>query len=203
MSDNQEPHAEAFDNIEAMLDPGSKSRMKDKLGVFQSLGVLIRFTGLLFVFAVPTIAQQANGPVGEKAKSRLGKVYTEEDLSRLPKDGISIVGQETSSEPSSSPVGKVEAKPASGDTRHPAVPDDKYWRSRAHALQDKMNALDQKIAIVRENIADAAGRGYHIHTDSLDLSLADLLNQKEELQKQIAELAEEARKAGADPGWLR
>jgi hypothetical protein len=70
-------------------------------------------------------------------------------------------------------------------------------------LQDKMDALDQKIAIVRENIANAAGHGYDIHADSLDLSLPDLLKDKEGLQNQITQLTEEARKAGADAGWLR
>jgi hypothetical protein len=42
-----------------------------------------------------------------------------------------------------------------------------------------------------------------IHTDSLDLSLPDLLKDKEGLQNQITQLTEEARKAGADAGWLR
>jgi hypothetical protein len=177
--------------------------MRDKLGVFEWMGVFITLAGLLLVFAAPIVAQQANGPVVEKAKSRLGKVYTDEDLSRLPKDGISIVGQETPSEAASSAVGKTDDRPASGQAQKAAIPDEKYWRSRARALQDKMNALDQKIAIVRENIANAAGHGYDIHTGSLDLSLPDLLNDKEELRKQIAELTEEARKAGAEPGWLR
>jgi len=159
--------------------------------------------GLFLAFAVPAIAQQANQPAVEKPKSKLGKVYTDEDLSRLPKEGISIVGQETPSEPASSTGGNTDAKPASGHARKPAVEGEEYWRSRARALQDKMNALDQKIAIVRENIANAAGHGYDIHTGSLDLSLPDLLNEKQGLQEQIAQLTEEARKAGADPGWLR
>jgi hypothetical protein len=160
-------------------------------------------SGLFLAFAVPAIAQQANHPAVEKAKSKLGRVYTDEDLSRLPKDGISIVGQETPSEPAASTVAETDAKPASGHIRKPAVDGEEYWRSRARALQDKMDALDQKIAIVRENIANAAGHGYDIHTGSLDLSLPDLLNDKEGLQNQIAQLAEEARKAGADAGWLR
>jgi hypothetical protein len=67
-------------------------------------------------------------------------------------------------------------------------------------LQERMNVLDQIIAIVREDIANAAGHGYDAHTDSLNLSLPDLLNEKEELQNQITE---DARKAGADPAWLR
>ena len=87
--------------------------------------------------------------------------------------------------------------------RKPVVRDEKYWCSRARALQHKMNVLDQKIATVSENIVNAAGHGYDIHTDSLDLSLPDLLNEKERLQKQIAQLTEEARKASAEPGWLR
>ena len=56
---------------------------------------------------------------------------------------------------------------------------------------------------MRKNIANAAGHGYDIDTDTRQLSLPDLLNDKEELQNQIAQLAEDARKAGADAGWLR
>jgi hypothetical protein len=160
-------------------------------------------SGLFLAFAVPAIAQQAHHPAVEKTTSKLGKVYTGEDLSRLPRDGISVVGQETPSEPASSTVAKTDAKPASDHTRKAAVDDEEYWRSRARALQDKMDALDQKIAIVRENIANAAGHGYDIHTDSLDLSLPALLKDKEGLQNQISQLTEEARKAGADAGWLR
>ena len=98
---------ETFDRMEAMLDPVAKANTKDELGVFRWVGVLVGFAGLLFVFAVPAIAQQANGPVVEKAKSRPGRVYTDEDLSRLPKDGISIAGQETPSETASS-AGKTD-----------------------------------------------------------------------------------------------
>jgi hypothetical protein len=113
------------------------------------------------------------------------------------------VRQETPSEPASSAAAKTDARPTSGHARKPAVDDEEYWLSQARALQDKMDALDQKIAIVRQNIANPAGHGYDIHNDSLDLSLPDLLNDKEELQNQIARLTEETRKAGADTGWLR
>ena len=58
-------------------------------------------SGLFLALAVPAIAPQASHPAVENAKSKSGKVYTDEDLSRLPKDGISVVGQETPSEPAS------------------------------------------------------------------------------------------------------
>jgi hypothetical protein len=131
------------------------------------------------------------------------RVYTNDDLSRLPNNSISVVGLESPTHTAPTAVTELRQRPESDATVKSAATGEEYWRGRARELQVKMSALDATIARVQENIANAAGHGYDIHTDILDLSLPDLLEQKADLQKQADSLDEEARKSGADPGWLR
>jgi hypothetical protein len=130
-------------------------------------------------------------------------MYTDEDLSQLPRNGVSIVGPEASASASSAAGPNSSVRPPRKANQSNTSNTEKEWRSRARKFQDQVSFLDGQIAKVRENIAYADGRGYDIHVDILDLSLDDLLKQKAALQKQIDALEEEARKAGADPGWLR
>jgi hypothetical protein len=138
----------------------------------------------------------------EPGKSKRIRVYTNDDLSRLPNNSISVVGLETPTRAAPNAATELRQRPESDATVKSATGEE-YWRGRARELQVKMSALDATIARVQENIANAAGHGYDIHTDILDLSLPDLLEQKADLQKQADSLDEEARKSGADPGWLR
>jgi hypothetical protein len=131
------------------------------------------------------------------------KVYRDENLSPLPLKGVSVVAEETSSSSVSRATSEAGTEPATKSAQKSEAAREKEWRCRARDLQDRMAAIDAQIARVRENITNAAGRGYGIHLDTLNLSLSDLLDGKAGLQKQIDALAEEARKSGAYPGWLR
>ena len=136
-------------------------------------------------------------------KPKHGRIYTYEDLVQLPDSGVSVVGQESASGTGSTAAPESKPKAASGAEVKSAPAGEEYWRGRARTRQGKMAALDAEIARVQENIANAAGNGYDIHIDILDLSLPDLLKEKADLQTQIEQLEEDARKSGADPGWLR
>ncbi len=113
-------------------------------------------------------------------------MYTNDDLSRLPNNSISVVGHETPSRTAPTAATELRQKPESDAAVKSAATGEEYWRGRARELQVKMSALDATIARVQENIANAAGHGYDIHTDILDLSLPDLLEEKADLQKQAA-----------------
>jgi hypothetical protein len=144
--------------------------------------------GLLILFLISLHAGVAF------TQSTTHKVYTDEDLSRLPRTGISVMGEQTAK---SAPV----AKPATPPTA--ASKEEQIWRDRARKLDERMASVDADLEKVRENVAFAMGRGYQIHIDALDLSGPDLLKEKAALKAQIDQLAEDARKAGADSGWLR
>src|ERR1700674_58062 len=71
----------------------------------------------------------------EKDKAKPKKVYTEEDLSGMRGNGVSVVGDE---KPAG--AGAAGTKKADGKTKTGVVPmsgqDEVYWRGKAHELLD-------------------------------------------------------------------
>jgi hypothetical protein len=143
------------------------------------------------------------------------KVYTNDNLKTdiTPSSGAPPSANASPADPSSTQVPSVNLP---GGQTPPAgeVKDEAYWRSRintarsalersrifADALQSRLNALTTDIV----NRADPAQRA------QLELerqrALAELERVKKEIADQtkaIADIEEEARKAGVPPGWLR
>jgi hypothetical protein len=92
--------------------------------------------------------------------------------------------------------------------------DEQYWRKRAKVLRDQIAAVDKEINDLNEKIRDKKGEGITVGMgtyspylvaglNNLQSKLSALQSEKERLQKQSSDLEEEARKAGAMPGWLR
>ena len=180
---------------------------------------------LVVVFAgVPLLASaQSLAEIAKKEEARrkevkdAGKVYTNVDLKRditASTTSTVVPGNATPAAPSTQvpalnlPAGKVEP-PAEEEKK-----DEKYWRDRittaraalertrifGDALQSRLNALATDII----NRDDPAQRS------QLELerqrALAELDRVKKEMadqMKAIADIEEEARKAGVPPGWLR
>ena len=150
-----------------------------------------------------------------KAVTTGGKVYTNDNL----RPDITPAGSPASPNgspavPSAPAAPAPSANPAAGDAAAGEVKDEAYWRNRmsgarsaversrifADALQSRINALTTDIV----NRADPAQRA------QLELerqrAVAELDRVKKEIAdgtKAIADLEEEARKAGVPPGWLR
>lgn len=143
-----------------------------------------------------SLADAARRARAQKSMRGLGKVYTSEDLSSLPHAGVSVVGGDAVAG-ANSPVrlDSISRKPEQGA--------EGFWRERANTLKITMADVDAKIQRVNQNIANANGNGYAIRIADLDLSLPDLVQQRQKLQKQIDALEEAGRKAGAEPGWFR
>jgi len=148
----------------------------------------------------------------EKNKSAPAKVYTQDDLSRLPSSGVSVVGQKnstssTSQESAASDAeSKTDASTKSGDN------EEAYWRGEARKLQDQMAAVDREIAKVKDDIKKYGNGGFDtstglaqgvIYVQDRNSELQDLQKKKEGLEKQMDALQEAGRKAGAAPSWFR
>lgn len=151
-------------------------------------------------------ADAARKVQAEKAKAKPKKVYTEDDLSGLQPGGVSVVGKETSAEEEKDTNAETEggaAKPLKGEA---------YWRGRARRLHDQMAAVDKEIAKVKDEIAKTGGGGFDVSTglkqnviyiDDRNTRLQKLEKQKEKLEKDMDQLQEEGRRAGALPEWFR
>jgi len=151
-------------------------------------------------------ARQANA---QKDKPKAKHVYTDENLSSIH-GTISVVG-DGSSRGSSRNGDSVEtsagAAPAAAGNNSEA-----YWRSRARAIKDQIASTDQQIADVKAEIAKSGAASFDpsaglaqgvivIHDRNAEVK--ELEDRKRSLENQLDELADEARKAGADSGWAR
>lgn len=155
-----------------------------------------------------SLADAARQAKAQKDKPKAKKVYTEDNLSSIH-GTISVVGDGSSGDASddgnSTGVANGGA-PASGNNS------EAYWRSRARAIKDQIAATDQQIAGVKAEIAKSGAASFDpsaglsqgvivIHDRNAEVK--QLEDRKSSLERQLDDLADEARKAGADSGWAR
>jgi hypothetical protein len=140
----------------------------------------------------------------QKDKSKPKKVYTEDDLSGMDKGAVSVVGEENKKSPrrvrNSNPDGNDEPN------------GEEYWRGRAQPILEDISATDLAIEQLRDDIKKYGSGGFDVTTGIRDNiayihdrngQINDLQKKKADLQRQLDELAEEGRKAGAQPAWFR
>lgn len=146
----------------------------------------------------------------EKEKAKPKKVYTEEDLSGMRGNGVSVVGDEKPAD------GGAGAKKADGKTKTGVVPmsgrDEGYWRGKARALLDEIAATQQQIAKLKDDIKKYGAGGFDVTTgmknnvayiEDRNGQVQELEKRKAALEKKMDQLQEEGRKAGAEPAWFR
>jgi hypothetical protein len=138
----------------------------------------------------------------EKKATTTKKVYTEDDLSGMKGPGVSVVGEtpKTGTRRQSTPT------PDGGDNK------EQYWRDRARQLLDAIADTDQQVAQKQDEIKKFGTGGFDVQTGMKDNiayindrtgQLNSLQKHKADLQKQLDDLQEEGRKAGASPSWFR
>ena len=147
----------------------------------------------------------------EKEKTKPKKVYTEEDLSGMRGNGVSVVGDE---KPAG--AGGVAAKKTDGTTKNRVAAmsgqDEEYWRGKARPLLDEIAATEQQIAKMKDDIKKYGAGGFDVTTGMKDNvayiedrngQVKELEKRKADLEKKLDQLAEQGRKAGAEPAWFR
>lgn len=179
---------------------------------------------------IPAVAgAQSSPPLAEVAKKeaerRKGiteskKVLTNKDLPESaikPKGTPSADPGQAAAAPGTEGAtaeGKPAAAAGSADAAAPAGGDEASWRSRisqarealrrnemfAQALQTRVNSLTNDFAS-RDDPYQRARIGEE-RSKTID-ELAAVKNDIEQSRKQIADIEEEARKAGVPPGWIR
>jgi hypothetical protein len=147
----------------------------------------------------------------EKEKAKPKKVYTEEDLSGMRGNGVSVVGDETPAG-----AGTAGTKRADGKAKTGAAPmsgqDEEYWRGKARAILDQITTTDQEIAKTKDEIKKYGSGGFDVTTgmkknvayiEYRNGQVKELEKRKADLEKKLDQLQEEGRKAGAEPAWFR
>jgi hypothetical protein len=152
-----------------------------------------------------------------KAVPAPAKVYTNKDLGPVPAGSPppSVPAMPT---PSDTPA-KAGDGDSKGDAKSPAadkgpVKDQAYWAGRLKTLQDAVTR-DQNYADAMQTRINALTTDFVNRDDpaqravveqNRQKSIAELANLNKSVQdnkKAIADLLEEARRAGVPPGWLR
>ena len=144
-------------------------------------------------------SKDGKSPTAKPAKQ---KVYTEDDLAGMKGTGVSVVG-----DPSRKTTRR--AQPANPDDNSN---DEEYWRGRAHEILDAIAQTDEQIAQKKEEIKKLGSGGFDVTTglksnvayiNDRNGQLKALEDRKLQLQKELDDLAEEGRKAGAPAAWFR
>ena len=149
-------------------------------------------------------AEAARKAKAKKPAVAKGKVYTEDDLSGLKGPGVSVVGEAPKK-------GARRARPTDpgGDGGENS---EEYWRGRAQDILGQIAAVDQAIASMKDDIKKYGSGGFDVTTGMKDNiayindrngQLKNLEKRKADLEKQLDELQDEGRKAGAPASWFR
>jgi hypothetical protein len=176
---------------------------------------------IALVCATSALAAQGLATVAKKEEDRrktvkaTGKVYTNENLKEDFTTAVPAAPSTNASADAPSPGQVPSVNLPGGDAPPPGeAKDEAYWRSRmaaarsalerskifADALQSRLNALSTDI-VNRDDPAQRAQLELErqravVEMDRVKKEIADQ-------EKAIAEIEEEARKAGVPPGWLR
>ena len=178
--------------------------------------------GLLFVFLVSvsfaqdsTLAEVAKKEKERRAKLKASKTFTNKDVeewkAKQKSSGALIEGE------SAAPAG--EGQTAESETAQPSKEGDvsnneEYWRKKAQDADERLKKAEEKVNGVQSDI-NALNRAWY--SGDMDdqrrqveyergKRLEDIETAKKELEeaKQAQEgLEDEARQAGAPPGWVR
>jgi len=157
-----------------------------------------------------SLADAARKATAQKDKPKSKHVFTDSDISSVG-GTISVVGD------GSSGGGSADNRNSSAGPHGNGAPssggrDEAYWRGRAQDIKNQMAAIDQQIAKVKEDIAKSGAVQMDPSSGAMqsviiihdrNAEVKDLEDRKQGLEKQLDELADEGRKAGADSGWFR
>lgn len=172
---------------------------------------------LASALAHAALPQAAEKPAKPKAK----KVWTNDDLERLPRWTISTA----SSEPAPAKPEKAEVEEAeTADTtteaaatekpaeekpapKPPKEQDAEYWRRQLAPLRQQLQDVEAQISRIRSSTGQAESGGLNVARPGGPLGPENTLEQLERrrasLQQQIDSIADQARRYGIYPGLLR
>jgi hypothetical protein len=187
--------------------------------------------GVLVVGFAGTVCAQSLGDVAKKEEERrkqtpAGKVYTNKDLGSVPPSsappppmsGDVKDAKDSKDGKDAAKDGKDAAKDDKGaakdDKAKGETHDQKYWSERRKGLQLALDRDSTYIDALQSRIngltTEFVNRDDPAQRNRIDgerqkaiAELARLKKQIEDDKKAIADLEEEARRAGVPPGWLR
>ena len=150
-------------------------------------------------------AQQQESAADTAAKAKKPKkVYGEDDLKSLS-GGVSVVGDAKA-------ASDLSALDMPAMTSAGGRDNEKEWRARAQQIHTKMDATDEQIKGLKEDIKKNGASGFDlqsgmkqnvVYINDKNARLQKLENKKKSLEQALDQLQDEARKAGVSSDWVR
>ena len=180
--------------------------------ILLSIGVLFAFVAFSFAEDSPLV-KAAKKEKERRAKTEAKKTLTNQDIEDIrkkqPTSGIESTSGEEGEEPKKE--GEATAKKEEPDPTQT----EEYWRGRKHDVDSRVNDAQARVEQLQSEInslttafyaeADGVGQRPLIESERGE-RIKELEAAKQELEDARAEqegLQDEARRAGALPGWLR
>ena len=186
---------------------------------------------VLLTVALPAAAQSLGELAKREAERRkaappAAKTYTNDDLKQIPPPAGTQAAKPgdpaVAAKPGDAKAGDVKAgdaakpEPEKIDSTKPPEPakDEAYWRGRVSAAREDMRRNESFKEALQTRVnslsADFANRDDPYQrakiADDRQKALAEMARLTEDIEKGaklIAEIEEEARRAGVPPGWIR
>ena len=155
------------------------------------------------------MAEAARKAKEKKVASPQGKIFTEDDLSGMRKEGVSVVGTESKK---TSPLAPARTPATKGEEGNYEPNSEQYWREKARPILEEIAVVTQQMEQLKEDIKKYGNTGFDMATGMKDniayvldrnAQMEKLQKRKTVLEKQLDDLQEEGRKAGAEPAWFR
>ena len=175
--------------------------------------ILAVFVAALFALAcsAPAIASQAAPPQKQPPAKKAKKVWTNDDLEALRPGGTSPSEVTAASAPSA--AGETPAAGESADKAGPQKQEGESpvekLRKRLTALRTELDSVDAQLRSLRSarSSGNTTGGGVDVSKTTGGLNTEDQIvqfeKQRADLLRQIADIEDEARRAGMAPGAIR
>ena len=181
---------------------------------------ILLITAAAMVGSVLSTSAQSLGDVARKEAARRQevkapvKVFTNDNLKRVPPAPAPAAPGEPGAQPATpAAVAPAEAAPEKPEAPDPTK-DPEYWRKR---MADALQARDRNAFLLEavQSRINALTTDFYARDDPYQRALIGVERQKTleefermkkdqaELEKRIADIEEEARRANIPPGWLR
>jgi len=150
-------------------------------------------------------AQSLAPAVQAADKKKPKKVWTNDEIKSV-KNGVSVVGDANKNSARHSYVREDEEENGNQDAHKQQVEE---CRNQIRELRDRIDAVDKRLSQLKDFKADntSASGGIKMHQGYNMVPLTDQVKQledaKKQLQAQIEDIENEARKNGIEPGELR
>jgi len=178
----------------------------------------VALTAVLGLLAAVSLSAQSLGAVAKETEAKrktakpAGKVYTNDSLKSDPRDPSTPAATPASATPSQPDVNADDK--AKQDASGKQVKDEAYWRDRIKAERDALARAETFAAALQSQInglyaeftACQAPPQCNEVSAKRQKSIAELDRVKKEVAqhtKGIADIQEEARRAGVPAGWVR